>query len=202
MARDKVYDRHYFEHWYRRSGVGVGQREFVARKVRLAVSAAEYLLERPIERVLDVGCGEAPWRAILRRLRPQVSYEGMDSSTYAVRRYGRTRGIRLGRVGELAHAGFRGRYDLVVCSDVLHYVTDDEVRAGLHAMHDLCRGVAFLETFTSADAIAGDHDHLQPRSRERFLRWVTEVGFTPLGLHLYACERVAHNLVALERGGR
>ncbi|MFM8558272.1 MAG: methyltransferase, partial [bacterium] len=130
MTREKVYDEHYFERWYRRSSVGVGQREFVARKVRLAGSAAESLLGRPIESVLDVGCGEAPWRAHLRKLRPGVHYDGMDSSVSAVKRFGRTRNIRLGAVGDLGKMGFRGPYDLVVCSDVLHYVADDEVKRG------------------------------------------------------------------------
>ena len=95
--REKQYDRRYFEKWYRRSSAGIGEREYVERKVRLAVAAAEFVLCRPVESVLDVGCGEAPWRAILRRLRPGVRYEGLDGSAYAVERYGRTRDIRLAR---------------------------------------------------------------------------------------------------------
>ncbi len=200
MAREKVYDRAYFEHWYRRSEVGVGADDFVARKVRLAVAATEYLLGRPIARVLDVGCGEAPWRAQLRRLRPGVAYEGVDSSLYAVERYGRTRNIRLGTVGDLGTLGLRGRFDLVVCSDVLHYVRTPEVRAGLAAMHRLCDGLAFIEMFTNADRIEGDHDALQDRSPAAYHRMLAEAGFTPVGLHLYACRRVARGLTSLERG--
>lgn len=202
VARDKVYDAAYFEHWYRRSDVGVGADDFVARKVRLAVAAAEYLIGQPIERVLDVGCGEAPWRAHLRRLRPGVHYDGMDSSAYAVKRYGRARNIRLGTVGDLGKLGFRAPYDLVVCSDVLHYVRTPEVRAALAAMHRLCSGVAFIEAFTNADRIVGDHDHLQDRSPATYHRLFKEAGFTPLGLHLYACRRLARSLTSLERGTR
>jgi len=201
MASEKVYDEAYFEHWYRRSSVGVGADDFVARKVRLAVAATEYLLGRPLERVLDVGCGEAPWRAQLRRIRPGVHYDGVDSSLYVVKRYGRTRNIRLGTVGDFGTLGFRGPYDLVVCSDVLHYVRTPEVRAGLAAMHRLCGGLAFLEAFTNADRIDGDHDQLQNRSPAAYHRMFAEAGFTPLGLHLYACRRVARSLVSLERGG-
>ena len=83
-APAKRYDAEYFERWYRRSSIGVGRRQFVERKVRLALSAAEYVLGRPAHTVLDVGCGEGPWRAILRRLRPGISYLGIDSSAYAV----------------------------------------------------------------------------------------------------------------------
>jgi len=73
--------------------------EAVARKVRLVVGIAESLLERPIRSVLDVGCGEGAWRAHLRRLRPAVRYTGVESSAYAVRRFGRRRGIRQGTFG-------------------------------------------------------------------------------------------------------
>lgn len=198
---EKIYDARYFERWYRRSSVGVGREDFVGRKVRLAVAAAEYLLGRPIERVLDVGCGEAPWRAQLKALRPRVSYEGMDGSEYAVKRFGRSRDIRLGTLGELGKAGFRGRYDLVVCADVLHYVSTAEARAGLNAMHRLCTGVAFLEAFTSADSIEGDHDQFQQRSPAAYHRLFKAAGFVPLGLHLYATSGLSHSLVALERGG-
>ena len=200
MSATKVYDARYFQRWYRDSGVGVGRRTFVARKVRLAVAAAEYLLGRELRSVLDVGCGEAPWRALLHELRPRLRYTGLDSSEYAVRRYGRSRGIRLARVGEVGRIGLRGPFDLVVCADVLHYVGTAEAREGLTAMHALCGGVAFLEAFTSADAIEGDRAAFQRRSPAAYRRLFRAAGFTALGLHLYATRELARTLVALERG--
>jgi SAM-dependent methyltransferase len=199
--RRKVYDAEYFERWYRRSGVGVGARGFVARKVRLAVAAAEYLLGRPVQSVLDAGCGEAPWRAHLLALRPGLRYEGFDGSEYAVARYGRARGIRAGTLATLGSLGFEGPYDLVVCADVLHYVPTAEARHGLRALHGLCGGVAFLEAFTSADDIDGDRAAFQRRSPAAYRRLFADAGFTPLGLHLYAARELARTLVALERGG-
>ena len=53
MPASKRYDARYFQRWYRDSGVGVGRREFVARKVRLAVAAAEYVLGRELRSVLS-----------------------------------------------------------------------------------------------------------------------------------------------------
>ena len=200
MGAGKVYDASYFQRWYRESGVGVGRRPFVARKVRLAVAAAEYLLGRPLRSVLDVGCGEAPWRALLRELRPRVRYTGVDGSEYAVRRFGRSRGIRLARVGDVGRIGLRGPFDLVVCADVLHYVGTAEVREGLAAMHALCGGVAFLEAFTSADAIEGDRAAFQRRSPAAYRTLFRAAGFVPLGLHLHATRGLARTLVALERG--
>jgi len=94
------FDQAYFDHWYRDQGFGSPTR--VARKVSYAVAAAEYLLDRPIRSVLDVGCGEASWQPVLRRLRPRLRYVGVDPSRYAVERFGARRGVRLGTLGDLA----------------------------------------------------------------------------------------------------
>ncbi len=181
----KQYDAEYFDRWYRRSSIGVGRRQFVERKVRLALSAAEYVLGRKANSVLDVGCGEGPWRAILRKLRPGISYLGIDSSEYAIARYGRTRRLRLGGLSDLAHMRLARTYDLVVCSDVLHYVSDDEARAGLAAIAPRVEGAAFLEAFSNTDEIDGDHAELQDRSAAAYHRLFAEAGLEPVGLHVY-----------------
>ncbi|HTR96604.1 MAG TPA: class I SAM-dependent methyltransferase [Candidatus Acidoferrales bacterium] len=198
-AARKRYDAGYFEHWYRRSGLGVGQRAFVGRKVHLALAAAEYVLGRRARSVLDVGCGEAPWRAILRRLRPGIEYLGVDSSAYAVARFGRRRNIRPGSLATLASLRIGGRWDLVVCADVLHYVPTAEVRAGLAALAPRVGGVGFLEAFTREDEIEGDRDGFQRRSRAQYRRMFAAAGLHPLGLHLYVRRTVRDSLVALER---
>ena len=196
----KQYDQSYFDRWYRRSNVGVGHREFVERKVRLALGAAEYVLGRKATSVLDVGCGEAPWRAILKRMRPKLQYTGVDASEYVVARYGQKRNIRLGGLGELGFVGLKGPYDLVVCSDVLHYVRSPEVRIGLGQIGQLTEGVAFLEAFTSVDDIVGDHDSFQNRTPAVYAKFFDEAGLVPVGLHLYVTRSTSETLVALERG--
>ena len=76
----KQYDRAYFDRWYRNSKHERDSKSLLERKIHLAVSIAEYYLERPIRSVLDVGCGEAVWRAPLLKLRPKIEYRGVDSS--------------------------------------------------------------------------------------------------------------------------
>ena len=49
--------------------------------------------------------GEGAWRVQLRRLRPRVRYVGVESSAYAVRRFGRSRGMPL--VSSLLHTPCR-----------------------------------------------------------------------------------------------
>ena len=89
----KVYDQAYFDRWYR--GKQAHDDKAIARKVALSVAMAEYHLGRSVRSVLDIGCGEAPWRKHLLKLRPTLHYQGVDASEYAVRRFVRIRvGIR------------------------------------------------------------------------------------------------------------
>jgi len=194
----KTYDRAYFDRWYRSPRERIGSRAELARKVALAVHLAEYYLGRRLRNVLDVGCGEAPWRAPLLRLRPGIGYRGLDSSEYVVRRYGRSRNIGLASFGDLAELRFDERFDLIVCSDVLHYVPSRELRRGLSGFGELLEGVAFLELFTSADPIDGDRDGFLRRTptwyRDRFL----EAGLLPCGSHAYLGPRLMRSVAALE----
>src|ERR1700755_1090991 len=102
----KLYDRAYFDKWYRHPDHSVSSKRELERKVALAVALTEYYLARPIVNGLDVGCGEGVWRAPLRKIRPNVEYLGLDSSEYVVQRYGRSRNLRLATFGDLSGASF------------------------------------------------------------------------------------------------
>ena len=197
----KRYDRDYFERWYRDPRWTVVHQGVLARRVQLAVAAAEYLLERPLRTVLDVGCGEAPWRALLKHARPKARYTGVDSSEYAVKRYGRSRNIRLGSLGTLGRLDLDPPYDLIVCSDVLHYVATEEARRGLKTIARLLGGVAFLELFAREDATEGDQDEFRRRPAATYRRLFREAGLIPLGLHCYAGRMLRRQLTTFERGG-
>lgn len=197
MTQQKTYDRAYFDRWYRSGGIGGRQR--LARKVALAVATAEYHLERPIRTVLDIGCGEGAWRAPLRKLRPGVQYLGFDSSAYAVQRYGRSRNIHFARFADFAALRPCAPVDLLVCSDVLHYLSTRELDQGLPALADLCSGVAFLETFTREDATEGDDDAFQTRPARFYIQRFNAIGLQPLGSHCWLSPQLADHATALER---
>jgi SAM-dependent methyltransferase len=196
--RSKRFSRNYFDKWYRDPRHRIATPADVRRRALLAVGVAEMVLGRRVRSVLDVGCGEAAWRAPLLRHRPTIRYEGVDSSEYAVRRYGRSRRIRRGSVGELDRVGLRGKFDIVICADVLHFLGDREVERGLEHIVSLLRGVAYLPTFTSADAIDGDVHALHRRSAKWYLSRFAAAGLVPLGLDFYAERSIARTLSALE----
>ena len=196
----KRYDRDYFERWYRHPATRIHVGVMVERKVRLALAAAEYLIQRPVRRVLDVGCGEAPWQPIVARLRPGARYLGVDSSAYAVERFGRRRHLRLGTFGGLGELRLRGPFDLIVCSDVLHYVPERELGLGLRALASLLEGMAWIEVFTSRDAIAGDFHEMKRRAPAFYDRHFRAAGLVHCGLYGLVREDFAPGVTAFERG--
>ncbi|MFL6593751.1 MAG: class I SAM-dependent DNA methyltransferase [Luteimonas sp.] len=199
MSPGKRYDRAYFDQWYRRRGIGGARR--LERKVALAVAVAEYHLERPLRSVLDIGCGEGAWRAPLRRLRPKAVYLGFDGSQYAVERYGRRRGIHLARFGDFAQLRPCPPVDLLVCSDVLHYLSTRELDRGLPGLAELTGGVAFLETFAREDAAEGDEHDFQARPARFYRQRFEAAGFTQLGSHCWLSPRLCGTTTALETAG-
>jgi SAM-dependent methyltransferase len=180
----KVYDRAYFDRWYRAGGAVV-RPEATARKAKLALAAAEHLLGGEVRNVLDVGCGEAPWRAILKRARPGLRYLGLDTSSYVIRRHGKRRDIRYGHIAALDELQLNERFDLVVCSDMLQYVPTPELRAGLRQIRGLTGGLAFIEAFTSHDDMIGDGDGWIHRTAGFYRRELRDAGFIACGMHCY-----------------
>jgi SAM-dependent methyltransferase len=196
----KQYDSEYFRRWYHDPRRRVITPSAVARKVRLVTGIAEALLERPIRSVLDVGAGEGAWRAHLRRLRPGVRYVGVESSEYAVGRFGRTRGMHRGSFGTVGALGLEGPFDLIVVCDVLHYVPDRELAPGLAAIGELLGGVAYLEAYTTEDAIEGDHGDWHHRTAAAYRRLCRRAELFPVGMHCYVGPALADSTAVLERG--
>jgi hypothetical protein len=193
---EKRYDQEYFDRWYRHGGIG--DRARLARKVALAVAAAEYHLERPIRTVLDVGAGEAAWRAPLLKLRKGVQYLAFDSSEYAVARYGRRRNLHFARFGDFEHLRPTAPVDLLICSDVLHYVPARELDRGLPGLAELCGGVAFLETFAREDRAVGDEHDFQQRPASFYRKRFEALGFAQVGSHLWLSPALKERATALE----
>ena len=187
----KRYDRAYFDRWYRTPRQRVGLRSLLERKVALAVAMAEYHLGHRVQSVLDVGCGEGAWRAPLRRLRPGLRYTGFDSSEYAVSRHGARRNLKLVRFGQLAEVRLDAPVDLLICSDVLHYLKSSELRLGLSGFSELCDGVAFVEVFARGDDFVGDTDEYFARPAAHYRAALADAGFVPCGSHCYLGGRLA-----------
>lgn len=196
MTREKLYDRAYFDTWYRKAGIG--DRARLKRKVALAVATAEYHLERPIRTVLDIGCGEGAWRAPLLELRPKAKYLGFDSSEYAIRRYGARRNLHFARFADFAALRPCPPVDLLICSDVLHYVPTRELLRGLPGLAELCGGVAFVEIFAKEDETEGDNVGFQPRTAAFYRKHLTGLGLRQVGSYCWLSSTLVEHAAAME----
>jgi SAM-dependent methyltransferase len=194
----KIYDRDYFDRWYRHPALRVSGRQLLARKVQLALAVTEYYLGRPVRSVLDVGCGEGAWRAPLKRARPALAYRGIDPSAYAIARHGARRNLQQVAFGQLEHLRFGPPVDLLVCSDVMHYVPTRELKRGLQGFAELCSGVAFLEVFAREDDPDGDRDGFIGRRASWYRSAFADAGFTACGSHCWLSPALRDEAAALE----
>lgn len=193
----KQYDQAYFDRWYRDTG-RVKEPQSLMRKVRMAVAIAEFQLGRAIENVIDIGCGEGAWLAPLRALRPRVRYLGLDSSEYAIARFGRARNLRLLRFEQLAEQRFDETYDLLVCSDVMHYVPTPVLLRGLSGFAEIGHGVAFMDLFAKGDAFVGDREDFQPRTAAWYRKVFAKNGWYSCGSHCYLSQELLPRASKLE----
>lgn len=185
----KEYNSAYYHRWYRDPKTRIANRESTARKAHFALSAAEFMLGRKIESVVDIGCGEGLWYSALRRLRPRITYLGIDPSEYIVERFGKSRNVKLGTFGGLPNLDLKRPYDLIVCADVIQYVEDQDLRRGLVEVRRLAGGVAYLETFTVEDNMEGDRDGWIDRSEKVMRRFFRDAGLTHCGFYCWIDER-------------
>lgn len=194
----KRYDRAYFDKWYRNPRYRITSAADLRRKVQLVVGLTEFVLGRTLHTVLDIGCGEGAWQRVLARTRPRVAYTGIDRSPYVVKRYGRRRNIRLGSFERLEACGLEEPFDLVVCSDVLHYLSKRQILRGLDALVALVGGVAFLEAYTGSDDIEGDDEGFHRRPASFYRGIFRDAGLVPCGMQCYVPGDLAGEMVALE----
>jgi SAM-dependent methyltransferase len=200
--RPKRYDRAYFDKWYRSGRHAIRTPAELARKAALAVAVAEFVLDRPVRSVLDVGAGEGAWLAPLRRIRPSVRYLGVDQSEYAVARFGRRRNLVLGSVETLPEHAGAGPYDLVVCADVLNYLPTAALAAGLDHIGRLTGGAAYLELFTAGESMEGDLRGWYRRPAAFYRHLFDRVGLAMVGPHCYAPAERARVLPGHQRPRR
>jgi SAM-dependent methyltransferase len=198
----RAYDQHYFDKWYRNPRFRVKSPAELARQVAFVVATAEHVLGRTVRSVLDVGCGEGNWLPPLRQLRPGIHYVGIDSSEYAVERFGASRNIRLGTIDALDRIRLRKEYDVVLCVGMLNYLTPEQFRTGLDQVYERANGLVYLELFTAADrGVVGDTMGTRFRSPAWYRARIREARFVNLGLHCYIPDWLREHTAVMERCG-
>lgn len=199
LSAAKQYDKAYFDKWYRHPRHRVKSAAELTRQAAFVLGSAEFVLGRPVRTVLDVGCGEGQWRAVLRKQRPSLHYDGVDPSEYAVARYGARRGLHLGGIESLDALPLREQYDLVVCCGMLNYLDAPTLRHGLAQVARRTGGMAYLELFTREDHFEGDTNWPAPRAARWYREVIQRAGLTAVGMQCYVTHASRDRVSALER---
>ena len=150
----------------------------------------------PYSSVLDVACGEGAGSRTSRRCVPSAKYLGLDPSDYAVRASAR-RATSQGVVRRLSSMRLRGPYDLVVCSDALHYITMTTSAPACRVVR-VAGGVLFLEVLTADDDIIGDLHGMIRRPAAWYRKLFEKAGLTAAGPYTWLAPSLRDDAAALE----
>ena len=99
----------------------------------------------------------------------------------------------------MPHLDLGGPFDLVICADVLHYLEEHDLEAGLPALVRHTRGLAYLELLTSEEEIDGDIKALKLRPPSFYQQLFSRAGLTGVGCHGWLAPELADSPAALER---
>jgi SAM-dependent methyltransferase len=147
------------------------------------VGALVRQLELPVKRILDAGCGLGWLRPPLVEVFPNAAYVGLEVSEHLCKQHGWVR-------ESLATYRPRGRFDLIICYDVLQYLSDREAARAMANLARLSRGALYFYALTredwhdNADRATTDGEiKLRPATwyRSRLARHFEHAGF---GLHV------------------
>ncbi|MEM1433615.1 MAG: methyltransferase [Pseudomonadota bacterium] len=186
---DAAYYRRFYEDQATRAGTPASAR-------RHAAFISGYLkhLELPVRSVLDLGCGLGRLLRALGREYPRAKLTGVEYSDYLCERYG-------WQPGSVVDCD-PGSHDLVVCVDVLSYLSDDDCAAALRNLARLTQTAAVLGIVTAEDREICDFNRTDRAQRLRPAAWYRRRlshWFEPAGGGLYLRKPLPINLWTLDR---
>jgi 2-polyprenyl-3-methyl-5-hydroxy-6-metoxy-1,4-benzoquinol methylase len=138
-----AFDRDYYQRFYFNPRTAVTSRAEMSARARLIAGCVDYV-GLPVRRILDAGCGVGLLRAPLKRALRRAEYVGLEYSAYLCERYG-------WRQGSIASFRCRERFELVICYDVLQYLSVTQARDAIANLARLCRGALYFGALTLED---------------------------------------------------
>lgn len=193
MSRRR-FDADYYQRYYQDPATRAGTSASARRHAEFIGSYLKHV-ELPVQSVLDLGCGLGRLLRALGRQYPRAELRGVEYSEYLCRRYGWIEGSVVDFDGDPA--------DLVVCVDVLSYLTDDDCAAALRNIARLANTAAVLGIVTAEDRAICDFQRTDRAQRLRPAAWYRRrLGrdFQSIGGGLYLRKPLAVNLWQLDSG--
>jgi SAM-dependent methyltransferase len=176
------FDSTFYSRFYVNPRTRVTTRKDMAARAR-TIAALVAHLAIPVRRILDAGCGLGWMRAPLLKAFPRATYVGLEVSEHLCSRYG-------WKCGSLATVRDRRGFDLIICYDVMQYLSERDAARALRNLGRVSHGALYFHAPTledwrdNADRAASDGD-IQLREadwyRSRLSKDFRHVGF---GLHI------------------
>jgi 2-polyprenyl-3-methyl-5-hydroxy-6-metoxy-1,4-benzoquinol methylase len=178
-ARASLSSAAYDEQWSRLS-------DFVkhnpgSRHRRRLIRSAIGRLKKPIESVLDVGCGLGETIIHLNRVLPAARVNGVDISPVAIEACRQSFPDADFHVLDIVEASLPTNFDLVVCSEVVEHL-DDPTRA-ISNMRKMTQQGGFLVLTTQHGRVHATEEaigHTSHPTRAELLRWIQSAGYSVL----------------------
>lgn len=192
------FDASYYRRFYQSPRTRVTTQAAMARRGAV-VGAFVRELEIPVKRILDAGCGLGWFREPLLEVFPNAEYVGLEVSTHLCERHGWV-------CESIENYRPRGRFDLIVCYDVLQYLSDRDAARAIANLARLSRGALYFHAMTwedwrhNVDRDGTDHPRAPRKAawyRSRLERHFAHAGF---GVHVRRGVPLAQ--WELERSGR
>jgi 2-polyprenyl-3-methyl-5-hydroxy-6-metoxy-1,4-benzoquinol methylase len=176
-----AFDQAYYQRFYFNRGTAVTSRSEMRARARLITSCVDYV-GLPVTRILDAGCGVGLLRTPLLQVLKRASYTGLEFSEYLCQRYG-------WRQGSIETFRTRERFELVICYDVLQYLSAAQARRAIGNLARLCRGALYFGALTSEDwrdnCDQSRTDRIRGLRPGRWYRRELASAFRPIGCGLW-----------------
>ncbi|MBI4695760.1 MAG: methyltransferase domain-containing protein [Gammaproteobacteria bacterium] len=143
MSSSKRFDEAYYARFYEHPDTRVADMAYY-KDLTAFIAAYARVLQQPIARVLDVGCGRGQFQRLLAKAYPEAEFTGIEVSEYACRKYG---WVQTSILDFSADEPF----DLVICHDVLQYLDAKEAALAIERLAALSRGMLYLSVLTRED---------------------------------------------------
>ena len=161
-AMRSQFDKAYYDRYYRNPETRAISPTAVGRQAEF-ISAYLKHLTIPVKRVLDLGCGVGNLLRALGKSFPAAELTGVEVSDYLCSHYGWTKASVVDYDGPEA--------DLVVCNDVLSYLSNRDCERAIANIADKTISAAFLGILTTEDLDLIDKARTDPKQKTRGTTW-------------------------------
>ena len=179
MIPPNYFDAEYYRRYYDDPRTAVVNRKMQNNEVAFVIAFCRHI-GLDVRRFTDAGAGTGWWAKEFSKRYPACRHvETFDASEAACYLYGHR---------QVSLQNLRGPpSDLVVCRDVLRYVSDGQIGRVIRRLTRKCRGVLYLQVITRDDEIDEDASDMAGffRTTAWYRRQMKAAGFLDCGMGLF-----------------